>query len=100
LQDALDFTKASGFTILRQQGMVVGGINLVGVDDPAVKAFGNAPAQSEHDLLAAQPKENFTLLLKHRPAIDPSSQGLFDLQLSGHTRANIPLHPIPNGQVS
>ncbi|MFA6498883.1 MAG: metallophosphoesterase [Desulfurivibrionaceae bacterium] len=85
LQDALDFTKASGFTILRQQGVVVGDINLVGVDDPAVRAFGNEQAKSEHDLLAAQTKENFTLLLKHRPAIDPNSLGLFDLQLSGHT---------------
>jgi predicted MPP superfamily phosphohydrolase len=85
LQDALDFTKASGFTILRQQGVVVGGITLVGVDDPAVKAIGNGHAESEHDLLAAQPKGNFTLLLKHRPAIDPGSLGLFDLQLSGHT---------------
>jgi len=85
LQDALNFTTASGFTILRQQGVVVGGINLVGVDDPAVRAFGNEQAQSEHDLLAAQPKENFTLLLKHRPAIAPNSLGLFDLQLSGHT---------------
>jgi len=85
LQEALDFTTASGFTILRQQGVVVGGINLVGVDDPAVRAFGNGHTESEHDLLAAQPKENFTLLLKHRPAIDPSSLGLFDLQLSGHT---------------
>ena len=85
LQDALDFTKAAGFTILRQQGVLVGGINLVGVDDPAVRAFGNEQAKSEHDLLAAQTKENFTLLLKHRPAIAPDSLGLFDLQLSGHT---------------
>ncbi|MCX5877209.1 MAG: metallophosphoesterase [Deltaproteobacteria bacterium] len=85
LQDALDFTKASGFTILRQQGVVVDGITIVGVDDPAVRAFGNEQAKSEHDLLAAQPKENFTLLLKHRPAIAPNSLGLFDLQLSGHT---------------
>jgi len=85
LQDALDFTKASGFTILRQQGVTVGGITIVGVDDPAVRAFGNEHAKSEHDLLSAQPKGNFTLLLKHRPAIDPNSLGLFDLQLSGHT---------------
>ncbi len=85
LQEALNFTNAAGFTILRQQGVVIGGINLVGVDDPAVRAFGNEQAQSEHDLLAAQPKENFTLLLKHRPAIAPGSLGLFDLQLSGHT---------------
>ncbi|HEX9714897.1 MAG TPA: metallophosphoesterase [Desulfurivibrionaceae bacterium] len=85
LQEALDFTERSGFTLLRQRGIVVGGINLVGVDDPAVSAFAQEPAESERDLLAAQAKENFTLLLKHRPEIDPASLGLFDLQLSGHT---------------
>jgi len=85
LPDALNFTKASGFSILRQQGVIVGGINVVGVDDPTVKTFGNGHAESEHNILAAQPRENFTLLLKHRPAIDPNSLGLFDLQLSGHT---------------
>jgi hypothetical protein len=85
LQDALDFTRRSGFTLLRHQGIAVGGITVVGVDDPTVRAFGKEPARSEHDLLAALPKGNFTLLLKHRPDIDPDSVGLFDLQLSGHT---------------
>lgn len=85
LQDALDFTERSGFTLLRQRGMVIGGINLVGVDDPARNSFTQEPAQSERDVLSAQPKDNFTVLLKHRPEIDPASLGLFDLQLSGHT---------------
>jgi predicted MPP superfamily phosphohydrolase len=30
------------------------------------------------------PSDRFTLLLKHRPAVDRNSLGLFDLQLSGH----------------
>lgn len=85
LPDALEFTKASGFTILRHQGIMVGGINVVGVDDPAVRSFGNEQVKSERDLLSDQPEENFTILLKHRPAIAPDSLGLFDLQLSGHT---------------
>ncbi len=85
LPAALDFTKKSGFTMLRDQGVVVGGINVVGVDDPAVRSLGTGDAKSEHDLLLAQPKGNFTALLKHRPDIDPDSLGLFDLQLSGHT---------------
>jgi len=85
LQNALDFTKRSGFTILRHQGVTISGINVVGVDDPAVISFGNGYAKSERDVLSAQPKENFTLLLKHRPAIAQDSLGLFDLQLSGHT---------------
>jgi hypothetical protein len=85
LQDALDFTQKSGFTLLRHQGITVGGITVAGVDDPTVRAFGREPVVPERELLAAQPKENFTLLLKHRPDIDPNSVGLFDLQLSGHT---------------
>ena len=85
LQEALDFTRESGFTLLRQQRVTVGGINIVGVDDPTVRASDHEPVVSEHEFLAAQPKENFTLLLKHRPDIDPNSVELFDLQLSGHT---------------
>ena len=85
LPDALEFTKKSGFTMLRDQRMMIGGIKVVGVDDPAVKSWGKGHAEAERDLLLAQPRENFTLLLKHRPEIDPGSLGLFDLQLSGHT---------------
>lgn len=85
LQDALDFTKKSGFIMLRDQGVVVDGVNFVGMDDPAVRSSYKGHAVSERDLLFAQPRENFTVLLKHRPDIDPNSLGLFDLQLSGHT---------------
>ncbi len=38
----------------------------------------------EKALLSKVPSDRFTLLLKHRPAVDPESLGLFDLQLSGH----------------
>lgn len=85
LQNALDFTEQSGFTILRHQAVVAGGINLVGVDDRALTSWGREPLKSERDFLLAQPQQNFTILLKHRPDIDPESLGLFDLQLSGHT---------------
>lgn len=85
LQNALDFTKQAGFTILRHQAVVAGGINLVGVDDRALTSWGRKPLKSERDLLLAQPQQNFTVLLKHRPDIDPESLGHFDLQLSGHT---------------
>ncbi|HIJ90437.1 MAG: metallophosphoesterase [Desulfobulbaceae bacterium] len=85
LEDALAFTKKSGFTMLRDQGVAIGGINYVGVDDPVIKSLDQEHTPSEHDLLSAQPKENFTVLLKHRPDINPNSLGLFDLQLSGHT---------------
>jgi len=84
-QDAFAFIEKSGFTLLRHQGVGLGGINLVGLDDRAGKSFGEEHAGSEREVLAAQPTVNFTVLLKHRPEIDPDSLGLFDLQLSGHT---------------
>ena len=46
LPDALDFTKKSGFALLRDQGLMVGGINIVGVDDPTVKSLGTGHAES------------------------------------------------------
>jgi uncharacterized protein len=86
LQNALDFTRQSGFTMLRQQGISTGGINFVGVDDHALNARGKGAMQSrERDILLAQPTNSFTVLLKHRPDIAPESLGHFDLQLSGHT---------------
>jgi uncharacterized protein len=86
LQNALDFTRQSGFTMLRQQGISTGGINFVGVDDHALNAQGKGAMQSrERDILLAQPTNSFTVLLKHRPDIAPESLGHFDLQLSGHT---------------
>lgn len=86
LDAALDFTEAAGFSILRHQGKEIAGINVVGVDDlVGMKLSGKQHTGSEHDLLAAQPSGNFTVLLKHRPDIAPDTLGLFDLQLSGHT---------------
>jgi len=86
LQNSLDFTKQSGFTVLRQQGISTGGVNFVGVDDHALNGRGAGAVQSrEPDILLAQPPDTFTVLLKHRPDINPQSLGHFDLQLSGHT---------------
>ncbi|MFO0754040.1 MAG: metallophosphoesterase [Thermodesulfovibrionales bacterium] len=81
---ALVFTRQAGFTLLRGEA-VTGMINIAGVDDPAAKAFGLFSDVSEKALLSALPGEKFTLLLKHRPLVDRSAEGLFDLQLSGHT---------------
>jgi uncharacterized protein len=86
LQNALDFTSQAGFIMLRQQGTGRGGVNFVGVDDHALNGRGTGAAPSrESDILLAQPSHSFTILLKHRPVIDPGSLGHFDLQLSGHT---------------
>lgn len=86
LDHAVDFTKKSGFLLLRGRGVTVSNIlNIVGVDDRAGKNFEGWHAVDEYNLLAALPQDKFTILLKHRPEVDEKIIGLFDLQLSGHT---------------
>ncbi len=86
LDQSLDFTKKAGFSILRGEALNISGIiNIAGVDDRAGKRYGLFRDVSEKDLLSGFVREQFTLLLKHRPIVDKNASGLFDLQLSGHT---------------
>ena len=86
IDQALDFTRKAGFKLLRGEGVHVGDImNIAGVDDPAGKTFNRYNKVPEKALLSGLNNGRFTLLLKHRPFVDNASQGLFDLQLSGHT---------------
>ena len=86
LDQALEFTRKAGFTALRNQSAVLPeGITVCGVDDIAWQRMRMPPpAVSEQDLLKAAPVDRFRVLLKHRPTIEPGSDGSFDLQLSGH----------------
>lgn len=85
IKNSLAFTKQAGFTMLRGEGITVGGIiNMAGIDDAAGKPFGYKGI-SERILLSKFPDPLFTILLKHKPIVDKDAQGLFDLQLSGHT---------------
>ncbi len=83
IEQSLNFTKEAGFTMLRGSA-AAGPITIAGVDDPIAKAFGLSPAISEKMLLQKSPGNAFILLLKHRPLVDKDSNGLFDLQISGH----------------
>ncbi len=86
LDEALDFTRAAGFAVLREEGVDAAGvINIAGVDDPTVDSLGLPQEISEVKLLSGLSRERFTVLLKHRPVIEKDSIGRFDLQLSGHT---------------
>jgi predicted MPP superfamily phosphohydrolase len=86
LDQALNFAKTAGFTILRGEASYVAGfITIAGVDDPTAKRFGLSKGISEQSLLSKLPRERFTVLLKHQPMVDDGAEGLFDLQLSGHT---------------
>jgi predicted MPP superfamily phosphohydrolase len=89
IEYSLKFIENADFTILRNRGLNLDKlINIAGIDDPFVenKHFGDASTgESERNILSNLPRENFTLLLKHRPEIDIETLGLYDLQLSGHT---------------
>jgi predicted MPP superfamily phosphohydrolase len=86
LGESLHFIKLAGFRLLRGEGITVDGIiNIAGVDDQAGRRYGTYRENSEKYLLSKLPRSRFTLLLKHRPVIDSEAEGLFDLQLSGHT---------------
>jgi len=111
---SIAFTRKSGFTLLRDESVTIDdAVRIAGVDDPAGAQFGRSGGASEAALLGNRPDGRFTLLLKHRPQLDPATGGKFDLQLSGHThhgqifpfrlltRLVYPLlggdHPVPGG---
>jgi predicted MPP superfamily phosphohydrolase len=79
----------AGFTLLRNSGISIDNtIQIAGIDDSLGKVYEENPEnrpESEREILSRFSPGIFTLLLKHRPEIDPGSLGLFDLQLSGHT---------------
>jgi predicted MPP superfamily phosphohydrolase len=113
---SIDFTRKSGFTLLRDASATVdNAVRIAGVDDPVRARFGSTGSPSEATLLGNRPDGLFTILLKHRPQLDPAAGGKFDLQLSGHThhgqifpfrlltRLFFPLlagdHPVPGGGI-
>ena len=85
IEPASAFIKEAGFTLLGNQSVSVGKFLMVsGVDDPAAGRL-EKDKPTEAQLAASLPGDKFTLLLKHRPVIDPHTKGRFNLQLSGHT---------------
>jgi hypothetical protein len=80
LGQSIDFLHRSGFVVLRNAGINVGGTaTLVGLDDEAAGA-----TIDENALLRAHASSLFTVYLRHRPTVAAAEAGLFDLQLSGH----------------
>ena len=107
LPQALAFSRAAGFTMLRNRSVALSsGITISGIDDRAVNPKSLADPDTETALLNSVSRNSFHLLLKHRPEILPESDGRFDLQLSGHVHGGqiFPFnllvrlrHPIPCG---
>ncbi len=79
----LNFLEKAGFTILRGRAVEAGGIVVAGFDDESIRATKSADAVRL--LRECQKAGLFVLLLKHRPKPVPGTEGLYDLQLSGHT---------------
>ncbi len=81
-----DFTRKAGFRMLRNEGVTIdGAMNVAGVDDDAGHGWTGRNPAGEKVLLEGLPRHLFTVFLKHRPVVTSSAQGLFDIQLSGHT---------------
>lgn len=107
LPQAIEFSTAAGFTMLRNQSTELKcGITVSGIDDLAVNPKNTNKPEMETALLNSAPQNTFNLLLKHRPDILAKSDGKFDLQLSGHVHGGqiFPFnflvtlkHPIPCG---
>ena len=69
------FTRKAGFTVLRDDSVAIdNAVRIAGVDDPAAARFGRT-GPTEAALLGNRPDGRFTLLLKHRPQLDPSTGG-------------------------
>ncbi|MCL1926500.1 MAG: metallophosphoesterase [Syntrophorhabdaceae bacterium] len=86
LSHAISFTQDAGFTLLRDEVAVAGEvIRIIGVDDPAQKHMMTGSGRPEPDIPGSGADDRFTIILKHRPVVDPDMAGKFDLQLSGHS---------------
>lgn len=85
LDNAIPFLRRAWFHVMRGEAVAVGGVYVVGVDDPKVAEVQGTAAHDPVTILSRIPHDRFVILLKHRPDVPPESVGLFDLQLSGHT---------------
>jgi len=86
LDQALEFTRKAGFTVLRDQSVVLpGAITISGVDDSAgLRGGGTSATPHESQIMKSLSPRQFQLLLKHRPLVADTGNSHFDLQLSGH----------------
>lgn len=84
------FMKDAGIRLLQTEKADLGDIVLLGADDcDHLAPSDDNPALTRSEVLAAsltkEEEEKFVLLLRHRPVVEPSTIGKFNLQLSGHT---------------
>lgn len=83
--DSINFMKKSGLIPLINENVKIGNfLFITGVDDSGKLADIAKNQVAERRLLDAAGENSFRILLKHRPVVAATSEGRFDLQLSGH----------------
>lgn len=85
LEDSLKFMHEAGFNVLSNETFELKNvISITGVDDSRSISARSENMLIEERLLKSAAAGTFRLLLKHRPIVEKTSFGKFDLQLSGH----------------
>lgn len=84
------FMEKAGIRLLQTEKVDLGDIVIIGADDSDhLNPSGKDPRRTRSEALVASltpdEKNKFVLLLRHRPVVEPSTIGRFNLQLSGHT---------------
>jgi len=80
---SLEFIKAAGFELLRDDMAQAAGITIFGADDITGRRFAGPDKRDGFKKALAEKRDGFVLLLKHQPQVDKDAN--FDLMLSGHT---------------
>jgi uncharacterized protein len=83
LKRSLEFTKAAGFDLLRDDVRHIAGLSIFGADDITGERMGVNKDKRLFEKMLEHQDNGFVLLLKHQPFIDAGEN--FNLQLSGHT---------------
>ncbi len=83
LKRSLEFTKAAGFEMLRDDVRHIAGLSIFGADDITGQRMGLSKDKQLFEKMLAHQDNGFVLLLKHQPFVDDGEN--FNLQLSGHT---------------
>lgn len=88
--NSCDFMETAAIELLSNEKKTLGPLTILGADDlDHLRRSEEFPDLSRSEALVSSldesEKNNFILLLRHRPVVEPSTVGHFDLQLSGHT---------------
>jgi len=83
LKRSLEFTKAAGFEMLRDDVRHIAGLSIFGADDITGQRMGVSKDKRLFEQMLAHQDNGFVLLLKHQPFVVDGEN--FNLQLSGHT---------------